>query len=134
MQQLITKKFGVILISLFILFNISSIKANNTSITKTSIYQASNNWTLVKEENGIKVYVSSYEWADGALKLKVKFENTNANDKNISFDISSNTSPNDVRTYQVLVKGNSFTEFLDEESPIEIGVGQSEKDFTINIK
>lgn len=95
---------------------------------------SSSGWDLLKTENGINVYVSNYEWVDGALKLKVKFENTTSNDANFSFEIISNTSDNSKREYTLTVKANSSVEFLDEKSPISINVGQTEKDFIINFK
>ena len=94
----------------------------------------SNGWHLLKTENGINVYVSNYEWVDGALKLKVKFENTTANDVSLSFEVTSNSPDSDLRDYSLTVKANSSVEFSDEKSPIDIGVGQTEKDFIINFK
>jgi hypothetical protein len=91
-------------------------------------------WELLKSENGINVYVSTYEWIDGALKLKVKFENTTPNDVNLSFEVVNNTPDNSKRDYTLTVKANSSVEFLDEKSPITINVGQTEKDFIINFK
>lgn len=36
----------------------------------------SDNWELVKEENGIKIYFKEYTGTDGVTFLMVKFENT----------------------------------------------------------
>lgn len=36
----------------------------------------SDEWVLIKSEDGINVYYSSYQEAPGSLGLKIKFENT----------------------------------------------------------
>lgn len=103
-------------------------KTSDNSITQNT------NWSLIKSENGINVYVSTYEWIDGELKLQVKFENTNAHDVNLSWEISSNATDKLHRAYQIAVKANSSIEFSDDQNPIAIPVGKTEKDFIINFK
>ena len=117
----------------FCLNNVNSKQIVNSPLSNAIEFN-SNVWELLKSKNGINVYVSNYEWVDGALKLKVKFENTTSNDANFSFEIISNTSDNSKREYTLTVKANSSVEFLDEKSPISINVGQTEKDFIINFK
>lgn len=123
----------IICVFTFSLNNVNSNEIVNNSLTSVVEYNSSG-WQLLKTENGINVYVSNYEWVDGALKLKVKFENTTSNDANISFEISSNSPDSSLRDYTLTVKANSSVEFLDEKSPISINVGQTEKDFIINFK
>ena len=123
----------IICVFAFSLNNVNSKEVVNNPLFSVVKFN-SNGWQLLKTENGINVYVSNYEWVDGALKLKVKFENTTGSDVNLSFEISSNSPDFSVRDYTLTVKANSSVEFLDENSPISINVGQTEKDFLINFK
>lgn len=126
------KLFTTLLLSVFAVFQLSA--EDNSRLENLTVFNPNSNWELIKEENGIKVYVSNYEWVDGALKLRLKFENTISNDVTIKFEVQNSNTDMTVRNYELKVKANSSAEFKDEKSPIEIGVGQTEKDFTINFK
>lgn len=117
------------------MLSLNILSAKNSSITEiVKVNYPNTNWELIKTESNIKVYVSNYVWDDGALKLKLKFENTSSNDINIVFEVVSKQSSDVVGTYKILVKANSSSEFMNEKEPIEIAVGQTEKDFDINFK
>jgi uncharacterized protein YsxB (DUF464 family) len=91
-------------------------------------------WELLKSENGINVYVSNYEEADGALKLKIKFENTNSTEINLKCEITAKSLEDFHQEFNIYIKANSSLEFIDATAPISINVGQTEKDFLINFK
>ncbi|MCB0402093.1 MAG: hypothetical protein KDD41_08420 [Flavobacteriales bacterium] len=110
----------------------ASVAMNGFPMPEKNVVQMNSaNWELVKSENGINLYVSSYEWLDGAMKLKLKFENTTAASVGISWTITAADQPDLNRNYSISIDANSSKEFQDEENPISIEVGQTEKDFTI---
>lgn len=78
------------------LLTIGYVKAGEKSeLNKESITidENLNEWVLVKEENGIKVYFTEYLEKDGVTLLKIKFENT---------------LDQDVKVYWTLQKGDKY--------------------------
>lgn len=120
------------------LFHVSGMSnASNNNFSKTNFIKTAvidNSWTLVKSENGINVSVSEYEGVDGALKLRLKFENTSSTSISLKWELTTTNSGDFNQTYNIDIKANSSIEFLDNNNPISINVGQTKEDFTINFK
>ena len=105
--------------------------ATNTFETKITVNN-SYSWELVKEENGIKVYFSQYESTLGTLSLKIKFENTTNQPVNLSWSLTNDAKTTTRKNSSSSVEANKSIEFMDEETPISINIGETINDFHIN--
>ncbi len=131
-------KLGAQISLLILLFHFTgmSIASNNnfsnTILINTSISIVDNSWTLVKTENGIKVYFSQYNSIDGALSLKIKFENETNEDVDFSWTLTNKTKSTTLKNISK-VEANKSLEIKFEEAPITIYAGETMNDFHINI-
>lgn len=124
-----------ILMMLVVAFFIVDIKAMDTKKENSVDYFFYNdNWELVKTENGINVFVSNYSGADGVLKLKVKFENTNSKEVDLKCEITNKSSETFHQEFNISLKANSSVEYVDATAPILINESQTKQDFIINFK
>lgn len=106
---------------------------NKESIT---IDENLNEWVLVKEENGIKVYFSLYEAVDGSLSIKIRFKNISSVNKKLSWEIINLTTESKIYQSEELlnVDANSELVFIKEGTPLSLEIGNNMSDYTINIK
>lgn len=95
-----------------------------------------NEWVLVKEENGIKVYFSLYEAVDGSLSIKIRFKNISSVNKKLNWEIINLTTESKIYQSEELlnVDANSELVFIKEGTPLSLEIGNNMSDYTINIK
>jgi hypothetical protein len=111
-----------------------------TNVTATEIQSQlkseitnSENWELVKEENGIRVFVTQYKSIDQTMAYKVKFENTTNKNVSLTWSLVSKDSKNLVLQKNTIVKANHYTIFHNEENPISVRFGEKGSDLNINL-
>jgi hypothetical protein len=99
-----------------------------------NINESEEKWVLVKEENGIKIFVSEYENVDGTLALKIKFENMTNSSRSVSWVLINKNSKQIVS--ENITKINAMSSFIhiNEENPIPVNYGETLNDLSITIK
>ncbi|HEY9083158.1 MAG TPA: hypothetical protein VIN73_07475 [Vicingaceae bacterium] len=90
-----------------------------------------NQWILVKEDAGIKVYFMKVE-EEGMCQIKIKFENTSAQELNITWSVSKDETII-VNNQQITVSANGSEVFIDYASPILFSPKDDFNDFIISI-
>lgn len=101
---------------------------NKESIT---IDENLNEWVLVKEENGIKVYFMKVE-EEGMCQIKIKFENTGVQELKFNWSVSKGGNII-VDNQQIIVSANESEVFIDYASPIPFSPKDYFNDFIISI-
>lgn len=116
------------------LLTIGYVKAGEKSeLNKESITidENLNEWVLVKEENGIKVYFMKVE-EEGMCQIKIKFENTSTQELNVTWSISKGETVI-INNQQIKVSANDSEVFIDYASPILFNPKDYFNDFIISI-
>lgn len=108
--------------------------ATQNAIPATTISENIGDWTEVHNANGIKVSFADYENFDGALCLKIKFENTTNQSVSASWSLMHKDSQTPVRTNTTEVGANASVVFIDTTSGIAIGVGETSSSYSIAIQ
>ena len=108
--------------------------ATQNAIPTVTTTENIGDWVEVHNANGIKVYFADYENYDGALCLKIKFENTTNQSVSLSWTLTHNDSQTAVRTNTAEVGANASVEFIDSQTPIAIGVGETSSSFSIAVQ
>ena len=82
------------LIAVAVVFGVGVGFANarpTTNSLTTSVTQNSDSWVMVKNENGINVYFSKYDFNNKSY-LEVKFENTTNQEINFTWSLTKNST------------------------------------------
>ena len=108
--------------------------ATQNSIPTTTTIEAIGDWVEVHNANGIKVSFADYESYTGELCLKIKFENTTNQSVSLSWTLTHNDTQTVVRTNTAEVGANASVEFIDSQTPITIGVGETSSSFSIAVQ
>lgn len=108
--------------------------AQNNEYTK--IDENLNEWVLVKEDNGMKVYFALYEAFDGTNSIKLKFENTSNIDKIFQWEIVNKNTDKIIFESQknFKIKPNSVLVFFEDNVPYSIEQGTKLSDYSIILK
>ena len=91
-----------------------------------------NEWVLVKEEKGIKVYFLETTGTDGVTFLNVKFENTLNEVINFKWVLKKDSDSNVFENTAILEPFDSI-ELDQKKIMITINKEESRKDFSLNI-
>ncbi len=101
-----------------------------------NINESEEEWVLVKEEKGIKVYFTIYEAIDGTSSIKIKFENVEGVEKSFHWGII-NRNTNKVIYHSdmlFLIKPNSELIYFEDKTPFSIEIERTLSDYSIIIK
>lgn len=116
------------------LMTISSVSAgeSNALINQSIIIDENlNEWVLVKEENGIKVYFMKVE-EEGMCQVKIKFENTSVQNSKFNWSVSKGDNII-IDNQQTIVPANESEVFIDYTRPIMFSPNNYYNDFIITI-
>lgn len=106
--------------------------ATNNFKTEVNVNN-SDNWELVKEENGIKAYIKEYESFLGSLAVKIKFENSTNQEVKLSWSLINQGSKRVLSENNTQLKANGTIVIIDENKPFSVNIGEKTGDFTINL-
>lgn len=123
------KLFTTLLLSVFAVFQLSA--EDNSRLENLTVFNPSSNWELIKEENGIKVYVKEQLLSEGRF-IAVKFEN--ATYKPISFSWKLTKEGKVVPNYagDISLKISESKEFIDP-TVLSLDVEEHINMFNVNI-
>lgn len=96
----------------------------------TKIDENLNEWVLVKEDNGIKVYFMKVE-EEGMCQIKIKFENTTNLEKSFSWVIKEGEKV--INNQKLTISPNGVEIFIDYSVPILFSTNNNFNDFLITI-
>ena len=116
----------------FIFIGSTAVATNNFETEMT--INNSDNWELVKEENGVKVYIKEYTHSDGTLALKIKFENSTNKEVKLNWSLVNKTSKKSLSENYTVIKANDVLVFMDEADPIPVNYGETINDLSISLK
>mgnify|MGYP006921601312 CR=1 FL=1 len=116
----------------FIFMGSSSIASSNLKFKILS--ENSDNWNLVKEDGGLRAYVSQYVDIDGTLSLKIKFENSTNQDVKLNWVLINKNSKKSLSESFITIKAKSFFVFLSKENPIPVNYGETVNDLSMIFK
>ena len=91
------------------------------------------NWELVKEEQGIQVYIAQYETIDQTMAYKIKFENTTNKEANLTWSLVNKDSQTIFSEKNTIVKANDFAIIVDQKNPISVRFSEKSSDFQIKL-
>lgn len=90
-----------------------------------------NEWVLVKEESGIKVYFMKVE-EEGMCQIKIKFENTLSQEVKFYWSINKGDITF-IDDKQMIVSANNSEIFIDYSTPIKFSSKDYFNEFIISI-
>ena len=114
--------------------SIGSVNAINLNPT-TSVVVSDNtdNWELIKTENGIRAYIAQYQSADQTIAYKIKFENTKSEDVNLTWSLINKDSKTIYSEEYTQVKARKSIVIVGQDNPIPVQFGEEASDIQIKI-
>lgn len=101
---------------------------NKESIT---VDENLNEWVLVKEESGVKVYFMKVE-EEGMCQIKIKFENTLSQEVKFYWSINKGDMTF-IDNKQTIISANNSEIFIDYSTPIKFSSKDYFNEFVISI-
>jgi hypothetical protein len=125
-------KIKLVAIAMFIVGSIGSVNAISLKSTASVVVSANtDNWALIKTENGIRAYITQYQSVDETIAYKIKFENTKSEDINLTWSLINKDSVIIYSEKDTQVKALKSIVIVDENNPISAQFGEEISDIQI---
>ena len=125
-------KLTVFLIALIFSIFTNTSFANHQALSEINT-NISDNWKLIKKENGIRVYIAQYESNDQTLAYKIKFENTTNKEANLAWSLINKGSKTTFSEKNTIIKANDSLIILNQQNPVSVRFGEKASDIQIKL-
>lgn len=125
------KSFIYPFLALMIIVSVSGLESKTLTNQFITIDENLNEWVLVKEDAGIKVYFMKVE-EEGMCQIKIKFENTLSQEVKFYWSINKGDKTI-IDAKQTIVSANNSEIFIDYLTPIKFSSKDYFNEFIISI-